>query len=94
MRGAGFDPRSVNTQKFNWFCIPSFPLVNGDEVEDFVVSDAVYGESQTDGHGGRIDLVWDHVPPASVGGPASLLKSLRAAVEQWTSLHSGSGSLI
>jgi len=48
----GFDPRSVNAQKFDRFRVPTFPLVDGDEVEDSVMSDAVYGESQTDGHEG------------------------------------------
>jgi len=57
VRVVGFGPWPVNAQKLNWFCVPSFPLVNGDEAEDFVVSDAVHGESQTDGHGGRIELV-------------------------------------
>jgi len=56
VRAFGFNPRSVDTQKFDWFRVPSFPLVNGDEMEDSVVSDTVYGESQTDGHGGGIDL--------------------------------------
>ena len=56
MRTLGFDPRPVNAQKFDRFRVPSFSLVDGDEVEDSVVSDAVYGESQTDGHEGWIDL--------------------------------------
>lgn len=56
VRAVRFDPRSVNAQKLDWFCIPPFPLVDGDEMEDFAVSDAVYGESQTDGHDGRLDL--------------------------------------
>ena len=56
MRAVGFDPWSVNAQKFDWFCVPPFSLVDGDKVEDFVVSDAVYGESQTDDHDGGIDL--------------------------------------
>ena len=45
VRAVGLDPLSVNAQKFDWFRIPSFSLVDGDEVEDSVVSDAVYGES-------------------------------------------------
>jgi hypothetical protein len=57
LRTFGLDPRSVNAQKFDRFRVPSFSLVDGDEVKDSVVSDAVYGESQTDGHEGRIDLV-------------------------------------
>ena len=57
MRALGLDPRSVNAQKFDGFRVPSFPLVDSDEVEDPVMSDTVYGESQTDGHEGRIDLV-------------------------------------
>lgn len=61
----GLDSRSVNAQKFDRFRVPSLPLVDGDEVEDFVMSDAMYGESQTDGHEGWIDLVWDHVLAAS-----------------------------
>ena len=56
MRAFGLDPRSVNAQKFDRLRVPSFSLVDGDEVEDSVVSDAVYGESETDGHEGRIDL--------------------------------------
>jgi len=64
MRVIGFDLRSVNAQKFDRFRIPSFSLVDGDEVKDSVVSDAVYGESQADGHDGRIDLVWSHVVEA------------------------------
>jgi len=56
VRTLGFDPRSVNAQKFDRLRVPPFSLVDGDEVEDSVVSDAVYGESQTDGHEGRIDL--------------------------------------
>jgi len=51
-----FDPRSVNAQKFDWFRIPTFPLVDGDEVEDSVVSDTVDSKSKTDGHERRIDL--------------------------------------
>lgn len=65
MRAFGFDPWPVNAQKFDGFRVPPFSLVNGDKVEDSVVSDAVYGESQTDGHDGRIDLVQDHVLVAS-----------------------------
>lgn len=57
MRTLGFDSRSVNAQKFDRFRVPSFPLVDSDEVEDFVMSDAMYGESQTDGHEGWVDLV-------------------------------------
>jgi len=56
VRAFGFDSWSVNTQEFDWFCVTSFSLVNGDKVEDSVVSDAVYSESKTDGHGGRTDL--------------------------------------
>jgi hypothetical protein len=51
------DPLSVNAQKFDWFRVPASSLVNGDQVEDSVVPDAVHGESKTDGHDGRIDLV-------------------------------------
>ena len=65
VRAFGFDSRSVNAQKLNWFRVPPLSLVDGDEVEDSVVSDAVHGESQTDGHDGRIDLVRDHVSVAS-----------------------------
>jgi hypothetical protein len=49
------DPRSVDTQKLDWFRVATLSLVDGDEVEDFVIPDAVYGESKTDGHGGWID---------------------------------------
>jgi len=56
VRAFWFDSWSVNAQKFNWFRVPSFSFVDGDKVEDSVVSDTVYGESQTNGHGGRIDL--------------------------------------
>jgi hypothetical protein len=52
----GFDPRSVNTQEFDRFRVPSLSLVDCDKVEDSVMSDPMYGESQTDGHGGRNDL--------------------------------------
>jgi len=54
--GFWFDPRSVNAQEFDWFRVPALSLVDGDEMEDSVVSYAVDGESKTDGHEGRIDL--------------------------------------
>jgi len=51
-----FNPRSVDAQKLNWLRVPSFPLVDGDEVEDSVVSEAVDGQSKADGHGGRGEI--------------------------------------
>ena len=57
MRVFGSDPLSVNAQEFDGFRVPSFSLVDSDEVEDSVISDAMYGESQTDGHEERIDLM-------------------------------------
>ena len=54
--GFEFDPGSVNTQEFDRFRVPTFSLVDGNEVKYSVVSDAVYGESKTDSHEERIEV--------------------------------------
>lgn len=55
------DSGSVNTQKFNWFRVSTFSLIDGDEMEDSVVSEAVDGQPKADGHDGRVEIGRAHV---------------------------------
>jgi hypothetical protein len=91
VRVVGFDPRSVNTQEFDGFRVPPLSLVDCDKVKDSVMSDAMYGESQTDGHGGRIDLCVVTCHPSSRSNSQYSLHplNLRTSIENGGKITQG-----
>lgn len=62
---AGLETRIVDTEELDGLHVPSLSLINGDNMEDAVVGDAVDGHPYPDGHGGGM-LAVDQVESKDV----------------------------